>query len=40
MQVCDQADANFPVKHSGVNVVALYETGDTWPTCHMHVTRR
>ena len=27
IQVHDQADANIPVKISGVNVIALYNTG-------------
>ena len=26
-QICDQTNANFPVQMSGVNVVALYDTG-------------
>ena len=25
--ICDQANANFPVKISGINFVALYDTG-------------
>ena len=26
-QVCDQSTANFLVKNSGVNIIALYDTG-------------
>ena len=27
IQICDKADANFPAKVSGVNVITLYDTG-------------